>query len=61
MPVIDLSPGNDWTRVRVCWPPTNQMGITEYTTFGFIEAKRPSEHDQISANARQLGEVPISE
>ena len=37
------------------------MGVTEYTTFGLIEAKRPSEHDQISANARQLGEVPISE
>ena len=61
VPVIDVSPGNDWTRVRVWWPPTNQMGVTEYATFGFVEANRPPEHDQISANARQLVEVAISE
>jgi surface antigen len=61
VPVIDVSPGNDWTRVRVWWPPTNQMGVTEYATFGFVEANSPPEHDQISANARQLGEVAISE
>ena len=61
VPVIDVSPGNDWTRVRVWWPPTNQMGVTEYATFGFIEAKSPPEHDQISANARQLINIAISE
>ena len=61
VPVIDVSPGNDWTRVRVWWPPTNQMGVTEYATFGFIEAKSPSEHDQISANARQLINIAIGE
>jgi hypothetical protein len=43
VPVVDVSPGNDWTRVRVWWPPTNQMGVTEYATFGFIEANRTSE------------------
>jgi hypothetical protein len=59
--VIDVSPGNDWTRVRVWWPPTNQMGVTEYATFGFIEAKSLPEHDPISANARQLVEVASSE
>jgi surface antigen len=56
-PVIDVSPGNDCTRVRVWWPPTNQMGVTEYATFGFIEANPPSEHGQISVTARQLREV----
>jgi CHAP domain len=61
VPVIDVSPGKDWTRVRVWWPPTNQMGVTEYATFGFVEAKSPPEHDRISANARQLVEVAISE
>lgn len=61
VPVIDVSPGNDWTRVRVWWPPTNQMGVTEYATFGFIEAKSLPEHDQISANARQLINIAISE
>ena len=61
VPVIDVSPGNDWTRVRVWWPPTNQMGVTEYATFGFIEAKSLPEHDQISANARQLINIANSE
>ena len=61
VPVIDVSPRNDWTRVRVWWPPTNQMGVTEYATFGFIEASRLAEHDQISANARHLIEVAIGE
>ena len=61
VPVIDVSPGNDWTRVRVWWPPANQMGVTEYATFGFVEAKSPPEHDRISANARQLINIAISE
>ena len=43
VPVIDVSPGNDWTRVRVWWPPTNQMGVTEYATFGLSRrTARPS-------------------
>ena len=61
VPVIDVSPGNDWTRARVWWPPTNQMGVTVYATFGFIEANRPSEHDQVSANTWQLDEVAVGE
>ena len=42
VPVMDVSPANDWTEVRVWWPPTNQMGVTVYPTFGFIEASRTS-------------------
>ena len=61
VPVIDVSPGNDWTRVRVWWPPTNQMGVTDYATFGFIEAKSLPEHDPIAANARQLINIAVSE
>jgi surface antigen len=34
--VIDVSPNNNWTMVRVWWPPSNQMGITTYPTYGFI-------------------------
>lgn len=35
-PVIDVSPGNDWSLVRVWWQPAAQMGVTAYPTFGFI-------------------------
>ena len=59
--MIDVSTGNDWTRARVWWPPTYQLGVTDYATFGFIEASRLREHDQISAKTRQLVEVAISE
>jgi hypothetical protein len=35
-PVLDVSPGNDWSAVRVWWPPAGQWGQTVYPTFGFI-------------------------
>ncbi|NHN87769.1 CHAP domain-containing protein [Acetobacter conturbans] len=36
VPVVDVSPRNDWTRVRVWWSPTDTMGRTVYPTYGFI-------------------------
>ncbi len=35
-PVIDVSPANDWTAVRVWWEPAGILGTTTYPTFGFI-------------------------
>lgn len=54
VPVLDVSDGNDWTRVRVWWPPAGQIGVTEYATFGFIEADDPPRSDQIAANTQAL-------
>ena len=54
VPVIDVSAGNDWTRVRVWWPPAGQIGATEYATFGFIAADDPPRSDQIAANTQAL-------
>jgi CHAP domain len=48
-PVIDVSPGNDWTVVRLWWPPSGQMGITDYAVVGFILPDRPASHDQLIA------------
>jgi hypothetical protein len=48
-PVIDVSAENDWSMVRVWWPPTDEMGITEYPAYGFILADRPASHDQLIA------------
>jgi hypothetical protein len=48
-PVIDVSPGNDWSVVRLWWPPSGQMGITEYPALGFILPDRPASHDQLIA------------
>ncbi len=35
-PVIDVSPRNDWTSVRVWYEPAHEMGRTVYPTYGFI-------------------------
>lgn len=48
-PVIDISEDNDWSEVRVWWPPVEAMGVTDYPTFGFIRSDRPATHDQLIA------------
>jgi hypothetical protein len=35
-PVVDVSPYNDWTQVRVWYEPVHAMGATAYPTYGFI-------------------------
>jgi hypothetical protein len=50
MPVIDVSPGNDWRLVRVWWPPARQMGITLYPTYGFILPDNATSRDQLVAD-----------
>lgn len=48
-PVIDVSRRNDWSVVRIWWPPANQMGITDYAARGFILPDRPASHDGLIA------------
>jgi surface antigen len=35
-PVVDVSPDNDWTAVRVWYEPAHALGRTIYPTYGFI-------------------------
>lgn len=46
--VIDVSPGNDWSEVRVFWPPAGQMGSSVYTAYGFIDPGRRATTEQIA-------------
>lgn len=39
-PVIDVSPNNDWSMVRVWFPPVNDFGRSTYPTYGFIHGGR---------------------
>ena len=48
-PVIDVSAANDWSLVRVWWPPAGEMGVTEYPAYGFVLPPRPASHDQLLA------------
>jgi hypothetical protein len=36
VPIVDVSPDNDWTRVRVWHGPSRRMGGTEFATYGFV-------------------------
>ena len=35
-PVVDVSPDNNWTAVRVWYPPAHELGRTVYPAYGFI-------------------------
>jgi hypothetical protein len=35
-PVLDVSPGNDWTLVRVWYPRLNDWGGSHWPAFGFV-------------------------
>ena len=38
--VVDVSPANDWSQVRVWWAPHQGLGTRAYPTFGFIYGKK---------------------
>ncbi|MBE0530942.1 MAG: CHAP domain-containing protein [Rhodospirillales bacterium] len=61
MPVLDVSPANDWSAVRVWWPPSGQMGIRHYPTWGFILPDRPISRDGLEASTREVMRVSSSE
>ena len=48
MPVIDVSAANDWTLVRVWWPPAGQMGATPYPAYGFILPEPPRTAERLA-------------
>lgn len=39
-PMVDVSPGNDWSRVRVWYTPGGQLGASRYDVVGFIYPER---------------------
>jgi hypothetical protein len=60
-PVIDVSTANDWSMVRVWWPPSGAMGVTDYPAFGFIRPERPATHDQLVAATPRAIRLAASE
>lgn len=59
-PVIDVSSRGDWSAVRVWWPPSAQMGATDYAAHGFIRAMRPASHEQLAAATPQAIRIAIA-
>jgi hypothetical protein len=48
-PVVDVSEAGDWSVVRVWWTPSGQMGVTDYSVYGFIRPDHPAGHDRLIA------------
>ena len=46
--VVDVSERNDWTEVRVWYPPTNQIGSHTYAAYGFVLPPRPATYSELS-------------
>jgi surface antigen len=42
--IIDVSKHNDWSRVRVWYEPTAEIGQTVYAVKGFVYPVRPQHH-----------------
>ena len=45
--VVDVSPGNDWSEVRVWFPPVSQLGKNVYAAHGFIHPRRPASYAEL--------------
>jgi len=54
-PVVDVSAVNDWTRVRVWWPPVRALGVTVYPADGFILPEPVGSGDVASLDLAGLG------
>jgi hypothetical protein len=48
--VVDVSPGADWSLVRVWWPPSETLGSTVYPVLGFIYSGNLTSHQRIVQN-----------
>jgi hypothetical protein len=58
--VVDVSERNDWSTVRVWWPPVGQLGAHQYATYGFILPPIPASHDELLSVAPLAAELALS-
>jgi hypothetical protein len=50
--VVDVSEMNDWSAVRVWYPPVEALGASTYATYGFILPPHPLTHEILARSAR---------
>jgi hypothetical protein len=58
--VVDVSEANDWTEVRVWWPPVGQLGAHQYPTYGFIHPPVAATHDELAKTANLAAQLSLS-
>ena len=57
--VVDVSEANDWTAVRVWYPPVNQLGAHTYEAYGFILPPGPATHDELARASRNAAVIAV--
>lgn len=57
--VLDVSPNNDWSQVRVWYTPVGDFGTTRYPTNGFIYAHKPQSQSKAQSKAATARMTPI--
>ncbi len=58
--VVDVSGANDWSLVRVWWPPSGQLGRRRYPADGFILPPRPRSPERLEAGAPRALRLALS-
>ncbi len=48
---VDVSPGNDWSQVRVWYAPIGNLGTTAWPVNGFIYPDKPSKSERLTVLA----------
>ena len=52
--VVDTSPANDWSRVRVWYAPAGELGNSDYPTYGFIDPPGPPDPATVERRALRV-------
>ncbi len=58
---IDVSPRNDWTEVRMWWPPSDRLGIHAYLAYGFVLPPTPTTHEVLRRAARPAAQLALND
>jgi hypothetical protein len=58
--VVDVSERNDWTEVRMWWPPTDTLGSHVYPAYGFILPPVPASHEALRRDAPQAARLALN-
>lgn len=57
--VLDVSPHNDWTQVRVWHEASGEMGQRVYPTYGFIYTKGGRKHEEVKQASAPAAEPEV--
>jgi len=58
--VVDVSEANDWTAVRVWYPPVGQLGAHAYEAYGFVLPPRPATREELARATQPAVRLAIS-